>query len=308
MASSQQSTFLLSAADVSWGRRECYTVKVNDLAADMDGEHFLVDAPASDFGAVGLFYVWFDDGVAADPAPLGRTGIAVDISAATTSADVAAAMVAALEANANFRSKLDAADLTGETAVMEAEFKGAITTAAADVDSGVTITRNREGLGGDLGRTSGGVEVSMETQSVVINSDQTGQLVLDEVYTGQTVEVTVSFLEMTAERWETIVGSVVGSNLTPSGGTQVTGFGESNLYRSFVDFGGELVLHPSRFDAADNTKNITLPLSVPKPASINFSGEEPQIMEVTFSALLNKDLDTSINLMFFGDNTQDLRA
>ena len=73
MASSSSSSFLLSAADVSWGRRECYTVKVNDLAADMDGEYFLIDALSDDFGSNVEYYVWFDDGVAADPAPAGKT-------------------------------------------------------------------------------------------------------------------------------------------------------------------------------------------------------------------------------------------
>lgn len=308
MASSQASTFLLSAADVSWGRRECYTVKVNDAAADMDGEYFLIDGLSSNFGTNVEYYVWFSDGVAADPAPAGKTSITVDISGDTTAADVASSLQTALEAEADFRSKLDAADSSNTTVIVEGEFKGAVTTAAADVDSGVTITRQREGLGGSLGKTSGGVEVSMETQSVQITSDQTGALVLDEVLTGQTVEATMSFLEMTAERWETLVGSVTGDNYTPAGGTKLTGFGESRLYSSFFDLGGELVLHPTRLAASDKSKDITFFKSAPKPSSINFSGEEPQSMEVTFTALLDSDVQEAIRLMAFGDSSQDVRA
>jgi len=299
---------LLSAANVSWGRRECYTIKINDPAADLDGEHFLIDALSSNFGSNVEYYGWFDDGVAADPAPAGKTGVAVDISGDTTAADVAGSLVTAFEAEANFRASLDPADSTGTTVIVEAEFKGAVGTAAADVDSGVTITRQREGLGGDLGKTIGGVEVTMETQSVQITSDQTGSLVLDEVLTGQSVEATMSFNEMTPERWETIVGTVTGDTYTPSGGTKLTGFGESRLYSSFFDLGGELVLHPSRFADSDKSYDITLFKSAPKPASINFSGEEQQAMEVTFTALLDSSVAKEIRLMAFGDSSQDVRA
>jgi hypothetical protein len=47
--------------------------------------------------------------------------------------------------------------------------------------------------------------------------------------------------------------------------------------------------------------------SVPKPASINFSGEEPQVMEVTFTALADRGIEAAINLMAFGDSEQDVR-
>lgn len=308
MASSTASTFLLSAADVSWGTRECYTVKVNDLAADLDGEHFLIDALSSNFGSNVEYYAWFSDGVAADPAPAGKTSITLDISGDTSEADVAATMVSTFEAHPNFRAKLDPADSSNQTVIIEAEFKGAVTNQAADVDSLVTITRQREGLGGDLGKTSGGVEISLETQSAQILSDQTGQLVLDEFYTGQTAEVTVSLLEMTPERFKTVVGSVTGDSYTPGGGTELTGFGESRLYSSFFDLGGELVLHPSRFAASDKSRDVTLFKSVPKPASLNFSGEDPQVLEVTFTALLDSEVQDSINLLAFGDSSQDVRA
>lgn len=309
MASSSQSTFLLSAANVSWGRRDCYTVKVNDAAVDLDGEYYNVDAPSSDFGSSSLFYVWFNlDGGSTDPAPAGRSGIEIAVSTGEDAAAVALALSNELEAINEFRSKLDPSDSTSQTVIMEAAFKGPVDNAAADVDSGVSITRQREGLGGELGKTSGGVEITMETTSATIQSDQTGQIVLDEFYTGQTVEVSTSFLEMTPANWETIVGSVVGDTYTPSGGTQLTGFGESRLYSSFFDLGGELVLHPIKFDASDKSNDITLFKSVPKPASYNYSGEEASSMEVTFTALLDGEVKDAINLMAFGDSSQDVRA
>jgi len=307
MSSSASSSFLLSAANVSWGRRECYTVLINDLAADMDGEYFVYDAPTSDFGANGEFYFWFDDGVAVDPAPAGRTGIAVDISGDTSAADVAGSLVTAAEANANFRAKLDAADSSNQTVILEAEFKGEVSADAADVDSGVTITKQRDGIGADLGATTGGVTITKSTNSAQVLADQTGELVRDEFYTGQSVEVSTSFLEVTPANYK-ILTSVVGDSYTPGGGTEVSGFGDSKLYSSFFDNGGELVLHPTNKPASDRSRDITLPLCVPKPEEMNFSGADPQALSVTFSALLDDSVRSEVRLLVFGDSSQDLRA
>ena len=225
MASSSSSTFLLSAANVSWGRRECYELDLAGISAvSLDGKYFTVDALSSDFGTNVEYYVWFDlDAGSVDPAPAGKTAIEVDIVTGDSESVMAGKLQAALEAEADFRSIIGS---SANKVIMEGEFKGEVSAAAADVDSAIVIVRNRVGLGGDLGKTSGGIEVAMETTSATIQSDQTGQLILEEVYTGQTAEATMSFLEMTPERWESIVGSVVGDTYTPSGGTQLTGFGE----------------------------------------------------------------------------------
>lgn len=307
MANAQSTTFLLSAADVTWVRNQKLCVEVTANGAASDGTHFLIDAPASDGGTSNLYYVWYNltDGASVDPAVAGRTGIQVDILTAATTSDKASALQAAMEAEGDFRAALSPVD--ANSVIIDTEFGGKVDNAPADVDSTDTFLLQKSGLGGDLGRTSGGIEISMESNSVQINSDQTGALVLDDIITGQTVEATMSFLEMTPENWETIVGSVTGDTYTPSGGNQVVGFGESRLYQSLFDLGGRLVMHPTRFDASDKSYDITFPLSAPKPSSINFSGEEPQVMEVTFTALLDSGTNSAINLMVFGDSSQDLR-
>lgn len=305
MSGTSTTSFLLSAADVSWGRRERNCIEtVADVAGSLGGTSFNINAHSAS-GEDKPYYVWFDTGADSDPAPVGRTGIEVSISANDTAEDVATALAAAMEAESDFRGKVASND--SGAVLVDSEFIGAVSP-AADVDSGFSFTQVKSGLGGDLGRTSGGVEVSMETTTVQITSDQTGALVNDEVVTGQTVEVTMSLQEMTAARWETVVGSVTGDTFTPAGGTQLVGFGESRLYDSFVDLGGELVLHPTRKDASDKSFDITVFLSAPKPSSINFSGENPQVMEVTFTALLEKEVQSSINLMAFGDTSQDVRV
>ena len=51
MASSQQSTFLLSAADVSWGTRECFNFNVNDVASNLGDDYFEFEVPQADFSS-----------------------------------------------------------------------------------------------------------------------------------------------------------------------------------------------------------------------------------------------------------------
>lgn len=307
MANVQGSTFLLSAADVSWGRRERTCVDVTVAASSLDAKYFTMDAPASHGGASAGFYVWFDlDGTSVDPAPAGKTGIEVSVTTGETAEQVASAMATAIDANANFRASVDSSD--SSQVIIDTEYFGKIDAVTTDVDTTFSIVQIVSGLGGDLGKTSGGVEVSMEATSVQVQADQTGNLVLDEVFTGSSVEVTMSLLEMTPDRWETVVASVTGDSHTPAGGTKLVGYGESRLYQSFFDLGGQLILHPTRKEASDREFDINLWKCVPKPQSINFSGEEPQTMEVTFTALADREVQEEINLMAFGDGEQDVRA
>jgi len=304
------SNFLLSAADISWGRRErsCVTT-VADSSSSLSATYFTIDTIDSS-GAAVLNYVWFDiDNGSGDPTAAGRVGIEVDISADDTAAVVALALQAKLEAEDNYRAKIDSSN--SALVVIDNELIGSVATATTDFDTGFTFSQDVEGVGGDLGKSNGGVEVSISTNTSVITSDQTGGgdgLILDEVQLGAQVEVTLTLIEMTPERWKTVVGSVTGDAFTPSSGTELVGFGESRLYASYLELGGELVLHPTRFDASDRTKNITLWKSAPKPGSVNFSPDEVQGMEITFTALADQEVESAIRLMAFGDNEQDVRV
>ena len=305
MAVVQGSTFLLSAADVTWVRREGTCVDVTVAAASLDGSYFEIDAPASHGGSNQEFYVWFDlDSGSVDPAPAGKTGIEVSVTTGETAEEVAALMAAAIDLNANFRSKQDTSNLS--QVLIKSYYGGLVDSPATDVDTTFDFVQTASGLGGNLGKTSGGTEIAMEAQSVQIFADQTGQIPQDEVFIGSSVEVTVSLLEMTAARWKTVVGSVTGDTFTPSGGSELTGYGTSRLYQSFFDLGGQLILHPSRKSSSDRTLDINLWKCAPKPASYNFSGEEASTMEVTFTALPDPEVESAISLMSFGDGEQDV--
>jgi hypothetical protein len=307
MSGTSSTSFLLSAANVDWSRRECTHANFAGItAASLDGDHFLIESPTSSGGAVGLYYVWFDlDAGSADPAVAGRTGIEVSIATGDSEATMATALAAAVEAVATFEGEVNAT--SPSVAVLESQFGGSQAT-TADVDTSLSFTQSVAGLGGDLGKTSGGVEVGIDTTTVEIMADQDGNIALDEVQTGVTVEVTMSLLEMTPARWKTVVGSVSGDAYTPGGGTELVGFGSSRTYSSLFDLGGRLVLHPSRYPASDRSRDITLWKSAPKPGSVNFSGDSPQLMEVTFKGLIDRRIAEQISIMAFGDGEQDVRS
>lgn len=298
-SSTKKVTARLEAVNVSWGRRQCRTVTTVDNAANvLAGKYLPLNYIAS--GAEVLGYIWFDDGVASDPAPAGLTLIgAVSVTSGDLAAVVAAAIKTTIDANANFKD----ASVSGAVVTIENLNVGAIT-AETDADStGFTLAVLVEGIGGDLGATEGGVTLNMETTSVEITADQFGELLLDEVITGNAASVEMSLLEMTPARWAVIVGGVVGDNLT-GGSSEVTGIGESKLYQNLTDLSGELILNPVRLGSADRSADIAFWNCAPLPSSINFSGTETQKMEVTFKAYLDSTKDTKINLMMFGDHTQ----
>lgn len=79
-----------------------HVVPVADAAGSLNNTYFVLPG--------GLYYVWFN--VAAggvDPAP-GGTGIEVDIGTGATKADVAAAVIAAVNTDAHFHANLYGAD------------------------------------------------------------------------------------------------------------------------------------------------------------------------------------------------------
>lgn len=310
MSTTSQTDFLLSAADVSWGRQECSTFDFSGVStvASLAGDYITFNSPASHGAAETLRYFWFDQtGSNTDPAPSGAgTGTEIDISSAADVSAAVAAIVAAIDGVAGIKASVSSS--SNQVFIVESQFIGAATAADASNASGASVSRTVTGIGGSLGKTDGGVEVSMETTTVQITADQTAGIILDEVLTGNTVEVSMSLLEMTAERWETVVGSVVGDTYTPSSGTQLVGIGTSRVYQSLFDLGGLLILHPSRFADSDRSKDIVLWKAAPKPSSINFSGSEPQVMEVTFSGLSNSNVQEAINIMSFGDHQQDVDA
>lgn len=291
------SSFTVSAADVTWGKREKFCLSL-DAATITGGEHFLISSSTTDY------YVWFDlnDG-SVDPAVAGRTAIEVDITA-TDSDTIGAALKPALEAS-EFYGDYTSAD---ECFCVESKEVGAPKTAWADGDTGWTFDQQRNGIGGSLGATEGGVEVTFEISTLDVLTDQTGETLRDKIITGTKASVSMSLSEMTEDRWGLIVGETTGDRFTPSSGTELIGYGESRIYKSLFDLSGELVLHPTKNEASDKSEDLTFWLTAPIPESYNFSGTETSKMSVSFEALVDRSKNTNISIFAYGDGSQDARA
>lgn len=299
-------SFSLTAADVTWARREKTCIDVTVAASALDGKYFTVDAPDAHGGANQEFYVWFDlDAGSVDPAPAGKTAIEVDVVTGETAEEVATKLAAALDAESDLQAKVDANDAS--TVIVNAFYGGSVDSPVTDVDTTFDIQQMASGIGGDLGKTTGGVSISITNDTIVINSDQSGSTPEDEIQSGKTIEVSMSLLQMSADRWKTIVGSVTGDVYTPAGGTEVVSYGTSRQYSSLFDLAGMLILHPTSLPASDRSQNITLLAAAPKPASYNYSGEEPSALEVAFTALPSRDANEKANLLIYGDQDQDFR-
>jgi len=111
-----------------------------DIAGSLSGDHILFDAPALPF------YAWFDidDMGSIDPALVGRTAIPVGMPAGTLVNDVAIALAAAINANANF-----GAGAVGAVVTITNAANGAVIDATnGDTGWGVAPNVTQQGSGG----------------------------------------------------------------------------------------------------------------------------------------------------------------
>ena len=157
----------------------------------------------------------------------------------------------------------------------------------------------------DLGSVKD-ISLNFSTETVVITADQFGNQTLGERLVAFNCSVSMTLQELSATNWEKLVGDVAGGKHTPSAGgaTQVIGVGEDKLFKAIESFGSSLVLKPS--NATDNLRNITLHKCYPKIGAVSYSGTEISTMEVEFVAVRATAVDSKVNIMSFGDNTQDL--
>lgn len=176
------------------------------------------------------------------------------------------------------------------------------TSEEVDIDAGVSYSIDLQGVGGELGRTAqGGSTVSLETQTVEIKADQTGEIILDDIAVGNSVSVEMGLIEVTKERLNTIIGGVAGDKFSPEVGVELVGFGQSKLYQSLANLGGSLILHPIRLPMSDKSFDVVIHKCAPLPNDINYSGSDQQVLNVTFKAYLDSSVDQKVNLIAWGD-------
>lgn len=297
----QEQSIKLEAVTVTWGREQCRAVPmVADVSGSLSGEYF--DLNVLDINGVeSKYYVLLDNGSAVDPAPAGKTKITVSYSDDDDAATIAAAMQVAIDAISDVSAEV----VDGNVVHIQNDWIGEVSAEDQSNASSFEFS-NLEGIGGNLGRTSEGVEISIETQSTEITSNQTGGLILDEIGQGQSASCTASFIELTKERLESLIAGAVGGTHTPVAGTKLIGGGSSKLFQSLKTLGGKLILHPQRLAKSDRSEDFVFWLAAPKPESINYSGTDVQALSCTFTAYLDDSKPDEVDLFAIGDWKQEL--
>lgn len=294
----KEQSIKLEAAQVYWGKEACRVMTlVSDVAGNLSGKWAPIDVLQGD-GTVVKYYLLLDNGSAVDPAPAGRTLIEV----LYTNGDSASVLAGLVHAELELIEGLESEVVDGNTVHYRNLWIGSVVESFSTL-APVTVELEN-GIGGFLGRTGEGIEVTIETQSTEITSNQTGELVIDEIGQGQSGSCSASFIELTKERFETMLAGAVGGVYTPVGGTKLIGGGSSKLFQSLKELGGKLVLHPQRLPLTDRSEDFIFWRSAPKPESLNYSGTDVQALSVTFTAYLDDSKPEEINLYAIGDWTQ----
>lgn len=295
----------LEPMEIYFGERNSDCITALPESSLTGGEYF--DFEVTDFdGNLTLYRAWYDiDNGSVAPAAGGRTLVEIDIATGDTASQVASKsatdLATGVASGMSFKSVTDQFILTQHA-------MGSVVAAVDGADpTGFTFDNVAVGSKAFLGGTNGAIEVSFDQTFVDITADQTGATLLGQLVSSVSANFSASFLEMTQERWAQLVGTVMGSQYTPAGGTELVGVGASSIGKNLLTLGKELLLKPVN-SAADNSRNLTLFKTAPLPESINFSGTELSAMSVTFQAYLDSTKNAGINLFAFGDSFQNVEA
>lgn len=285
----------LGPAELAWVLPETTSVACIS-ASTLAGKYFNI---WSALDAV-AYYVWFDDGVAADPAPAGKTAIAVSIVGTETAAQVATLLAAALDLEADFNAKVDFEDSTKVR--VETVGYGA-TTASVDVDTTMVLVEERIGYVFDLGFTEGDLEIALNEDLVDITAHQTGTTIQDRARSGINIDaISVVMKETDVDKLKVLIGQGAG-NVNVIGAEETVSIGVDKLFGHTSDQSKRLVFHPVRNDASDLSGDWAFNFTYPRVASYVFSGENPQTMTVEFNVLPDRNLLEGAQHVIIGDHT-----
>lgn len=293
MAQTSVSNIRIEPVDVLWEieQQDCVQT-VADVSDSLDGKYFTLGND---------FYVWMDGPVAADPAPAGRTGIAVAYTTNDDANTIATKIATAVDANASFNATASG-NLVTITRVGTSE-----QAPAADVDTGFTITVTQEGGTLDLGLLQGNVEDTFEEQLLDITAHQTGTTILASVRQGVNATITTTLQETAVDKLKQLFSKTAGGTHTPSGGTELFGWGTSRQGKNVIPQARRLVLHP-RALGTDRSRDLTFWKAYPSPNSLVYSGEEVQTLAVEWRIFLDESKPKEISYFAFGDYTQLIPA
>jgi hypothetical protein len=280
-----------------FGKRECRNFTLVETDADQ-GEYFELKSYSTSY-EVESYVVFLDDGVATAPAlSAGQTLISVSVA----DGDSANIKCLAIETAIQASSGLFRTEVSGDSIEIQNAIVGEVE--SEDVSGIVNIVKavGAVGFGGYIGQT-GESELTTTIEVVQLLDDAQGTVIQDEIITGYGAEITIPLREMTTDRWQDLIGSVSGNNVTLNS-KEITGWGTEKLYQSMFLYSGRLIGHPVRLPATNVSEDIVMLNTAPKLNSINFSGASIQEAEFLFTAYKDASAPSTINLVARGDHTE----
>jgi hypothetical protein len=289
----------IEPVDVSWQIEEQWTVKCfADVASSLNNDYFKIYTPAG-----GKFHVWFNVAAAGvDPAPAGFTAIPVAIAANASASVVALAVQVAVDAHADFK-----ATVVGSEVLITCVDIGE-TVDFSDFNTGFTFTQCADGLDLPLGLCDGDIELTTEEQLNDIVAHQSGTTILASLRQGTSAEISMTLKESDFDKFKAIYVNSGGGVDTPSGGTEVFGRGTSRQGTNTFIQAKRLILHPVNKASNDYTRDFCFWRAYPKPDTLTFSGENPQMLSLTFTVYKDDSKPDAINMWCAKDWTQYLPA
>lgn len=299
---SSVSNVTVEPVNLYWGNQQLACVECI-AGTSLGGKYFNISSPTTDF------YVWYDTGASTDPAPAGKTGIEVTITTGDTAAQIATKTAAAINAAAA-TNKIHAAVYTLDSTVLliQAKAMAAVNSAWADVDTTMTLTVERLGSRLAIGLSEGDVQIPFDVNMLDVVAHQTGPEIRDQIMLAANVgPISVVCKEAVKASIEEYL-QVIGSEVTPSGGTAVTAVGAlagSKQFTNAFQYAKALLLHPTSKADTDLSNDMIFWKAYPKITDITHSGETDKKFTLEFSLYLDELMLNSSSKMVYGDWQQN---
>jgi len=292
------SAIRVEAVDVYLGGQAINTVTATaDVADSLDGDYFTLTDSDGD-----LYHAWFNTsgGSAVDPAPGGGSvAIVVPLTTGASAATVASAIATAL----NSSPALVGATADGSVVTIKSASLGSQTVGAGT--SGFTVAEVSEGSIVELGYIDGDIELEFEEQIVDVTAQQTGTDIIGGIRTGNNLSgFTLTLKQNDAVVRENVIKQFGWDSITPGGGTELVGLGDTKRFLQATSQAKRLVLHPTQLDVSDKSRDLMFWQAYLSFDGINFSGENTQNLTFTVRVFPDPQVPAAINKMAFGDWTQ----
>lgn len=288
---------VLDASTLYFGKEQLSCIEPDTSLTG--GESFII------YNLNGGFQFWFsvDSTGSAPTPPNGETLVEVALPASYTLAQLSTALETAASGEFYFYDpKEDHSQL-----LLESLDVGEVAQEVTDVDTGWDVHTITTGFELNLGDTAEGIVVTFETGKVDVTADQTGPLVLTQLVQATSASLTAGLQEISKDRLRRLIADGFGDSYTPSGGTELIGYGTSKIGTNALELSGRLRLHPIRM-GDDRTEDVNFWKTVPDLTEANYSGTEKKVLATSWTAYRDEFKPEEINIVAIGDGSQDLTA